>query len=140
MRGAFGSGASGSSTISAKLFVPAGAPGPASGGEISRPSQVYGGGISPLCANALEVSISGMGWISARRTPRASPNHSPHLHHRGARLREHRVFWCLTTGVAAANALNDKRLFSGTGVAMWPADKLAQRPCFSDATQKIPSG
>ena len=38
--GASGSGASGSSTMSARLFVPAGAPLQASGGEVSLPSQV----------------------------------------------------------------------------------------------------
>ena len=43
--GAFGSGASGSSIIRTRLFVPSGTPFQASGGEISTPSQVYFDGI-----------------------------------------------------------------------------------------------
>src|SRR5450759_4601618 len=50
--GASGSGASGSSTISARLFVPAGTPDQASGGDTSSPSQVYRLGTAPPGANA----------------------------------------------------------------------------------------
>src|SRR5208283_4940265 len=50
--GAWGSGASGSSTISARLFVPAGKPDQASGGDTSSPSQVYFLGIASPVANA----------------------------------------------------------------------------------------
>src|SRR6266404_7394674 len=66
--GALGSGASGSSTMSAKLFVPAGAPLHSRGAEVSLPSQVYSLGISPLCENAGEVSESVMGasWDPTR--------------------------------------------------------------------------
>src|SRR6478609_176398 len=55
MRGAFGSGASGSSTMSTRLLVPAGTPDHASGGERSLPSQVYFAGISAPSAKAVDV-------------------------------------------------------------------------------------
>src|SRR5918993_333901 len=58
--GAWGSGASGSSTMSAKLFVPAGAPLHSRGGARSLPSQVYSLGMSPFGGNAGEVSESVM--------------------------------------------------------------------------------
>src|SRR5690349_8340198 len=51
MRGAFGSGASGSSMISARLRVPLGTPDHCNGGETSSPSHVYLVGISPLLSN-----------------------------------------------------------------------------------------
>src|SRR5918995_6529047 len=54
--GALGSGASGSSTMSAKLLVPAGAPLHARAGARSLPSQVYSLGMSPSGANAGELS------------------------------------------------------------------------------------
>jgi hypothetical protein len=50
-------GASGSSMISAKLFVPPGAPLHASGGDTSIPSQVNYSGIDPLALKAVEVSV-----------------------------------------------------------------------------------
>src|SRR5687768_6899951 len=59
--GALGSGASGSSTMSAKLFVPAGAPLHSRGGARSLPSQVYSLGMSPFGGNAGELSESVMG-------------------------------------------------------------------------------
>src|SRR5688572_23119763 len=59
--GALGSGASGSSTMSAKLLVPAGAPLHSRGGARSLPSQVYSLGMSPFGANAGDVSESVMG-------------------------------------------------------------------------------
>src|SRR6185437_15418424 len=55
--GALGSGASGSSAISAKLFVPAGAPLQASGGALPAPSQVKREGMDPPCWNADDVSV-----------------------------------------------------------------------------------
>jgi hypothetical protein len=55
-----GSGASGSSTINAKLLVPAGASDHSSGGERSSPSQVYRDGIFPFGANADDVSLNAM--------------------------------------------------------------------------------
>src|SRR5665647_845411 len=58
--GASGSGASGSSTISARLFVPVGTPVQARAGEISRPSQVWRAGIAPLCVNEGDMMISGI--------------------------------------------------------------------------------
>src|SRR6187200_3722464 len=56
--GAAGSGASGSSTIIAKLFVPSGASDHASGGDVSAPSQVWTVGIAPFGGNADDVSVS----------------------------------------------------------------------------------
>lgn len=49
-------GASGSSTISARLWVLAGTPDHVSGGDWSLPSQVCWPGMSAFWANALEVS------------------------------------------------------------------------------------
>src|SRR5215831_15589577 len=43
--------------MSAKLFVPAGAPLHASGGERSFPSQVYNAGMAAFGANALDVMV-----------------------------------------------------------------------------------
>jgi hypothetical protein len=57
MRGAAGSGASGSSTISTRLFAPAGTPLQASGGDTSLPSHVYCFGIDALWVNALDVIV-----------------------------------------------------------------------------------
>src|SRR5437773_2179849 len=62
--GARGSGASGSSTMSAKVFVPCGAADQLSGGEISAPSQVYCFGMAPLLANAGDVRTSAMARVS----------------------------------------------------------------------------
>src|SRR5512135_1301965 len=59
--GALGSGASGSSTMRAKLFVPAGAPVHSRGGARSSPSQVYAFGMLPLGENAGETSARAMG-------------------------------------------------------------------------------
>src|SRR5438093_5313854 len=56
--GAAGSGASGSSTMSAKLFVAAGAPDHESAGETSTPSHVCLRGISPPGPNAVEASLN----------------------------------------------------------------------------------
>src|SRR5437867_2689226 len=56
--GAFGSGASGSSTIIANDLVAAGAPDHSTGGAVSGPSHVYSVGISPLAANAFDVTVS----------------------------------------------------------------------------------
>jgi len=50
--------ASGSSTISARLFAPAGTLLHWSGGGVFAPSQVYWSGICPRCANADELSLS----------------------------------------------------------------------------------
>src|SRR5262249_17496626 len=55
-RGACGSGASGSWTTSAKLFVPAGGADHARGGETSPPSHVNRAAIDSPAANAGEVS------------------------------------------------------------------------------------
>src|ERR1051325_2529565 len=55
--GAAGSGASGSSTISAKLFAEAGAPDHASGGETSAPSQAGPAGIAGVPASAGDVTV-----------------------------------------------------------------------------------
>jgi hypothetical protein len=65
--GALGSGASGSSTMSAKLFMPAGAPFHSRGGARSLPSQVYSLGMPPFGGNAGELSESVMtaSWGSA---------------------------------------------------------------------------
>ncbi len=46
--------------MSAKLFVPAGAPLHASAGEMSLPWQVYSFGIGPSCTKADEVIASAM--------------------------------------------------------------------------------
>jgi hypothetical protein len=58
--GAAGSGASGSSTMSTRLFAAAGTPDQASGGEMSCPSQVYFDGICPPPAKTVDVSVSVM--------------------------------------------------------------------------------
>src|SRR5215207_2880767 len=67
--GAWGSGASGSSTMSAKLFVPAGASLHSRGGARSLPSQVYSLGMSPFGANADELSESVMRASLVRPAP-----------------------------------------------------------------------
>jgi hypothetical protein len=59
---AAGSGASGSSTINARLPTLAGTPEKSRGGDISSPSQVNRGGISPLCGKAVEVMVNVM-WL-----------------------------------------------------------------------------
>src|SRR5262245_56393295 len=56
VRGGEGSGASGSSTLSAKLLVPSGTPDHESGGEASCPSQVCRAGISSPWAKLDDVS------------------------------------------------------------------------------------
>src|SRR4029079_4263048 len=58
--GAAGSGASGSSTMRARLLVPGGIPVHARGGETSVPSQVSRFGIGPRLSNADELSVSDM--------------------------------------------------------------------------------
>src|SRR4051812_17006804 len=58
--GAAGSGASGSSTMRARLFAPDGTPDHDSGGEILAPSQVYFAGILSPAANAVEVRVRAM--------------------------------------------------------------------------------
>src|SRR4030066_1808892 len=58
--GASGSGASGSSTINARLFEPAGTPAQSSSGEIFRPSQEWRTGIAPSCLNDGDVMVMGM--------------------------------------------------------------------------------
>src|SRR6266403_209068 len=63
--GLAGSGASGSSTMSAKLFVLDGEPDHASGGETPAPSQVYLIGIDPFAANADEERRSVIGAVLA---------------------------------------------------------------------------
>ncbi len=73
--GAAGSGASGSSTIRARLRVPAGIPDQASGGDDSSPWQVCPAGIDPPCVKAEDVRLSGIGVLvealqSARRNSR----------------------------------------------------------------------
>src|ERR1039457_1233821 len=55
--GAAGSGASGSSKIKDRLFVPTGTPVQASGGEIFRPSQVWRAGITRSCINDGDMMI-----------------------------------------------------------------------------------
>jgi hypothetical protein len=67
----WGPGASGSSTMSAKLFVPAGAPLHSRGGARSLPSQVYSLGMSPFGGNAGELSESVMVASWVRPGPRA---------------------------------------------------------------------
>src|SRR3989338_9019555 len=69
--GAFGSGASGSSTISTRLFTPSGTPDHASGGEVSLPTQVHRTGISWPSENALDVSCKA---IAASACGRANMN------------------------------------------------------------------
>jgi hypothetical protein len=56
--GAAGSGASGSSTIRARLWAAEGTLCQDRGGDISLPSQVYTDGIFSLWENALEVMMS----------------------------------------------------------------------------------
>ncbi len=56
--GAAGSGASGSSTISARLLVAGGRPDHASGGDRSLPSQVWSAGMPAPSAKALEIRCS----------------------------------------------------------------------------------
>src|SRR4051794_4763937 len=56
--GAAGSGASGSSTTTATLFVAGGGSLHASGGDVSAPSQVYFDGIGPFGGNAADVTVS----------------------------------------------------------------------------------
>ena len=59
--GALGSGASGSSTINARLLVFGGTPDHSNGGERSSPSQrVYTGGIEALLANAEDERVNFM--------------------------------------------------------------------------------
>src|SRR3989338_1547050 len=68
--GAFGSGASGSSTISARLFVPAGTPLHASGGETFEPSQVWRAGIARSCANdgdSMIIDITAISFLSVSK-------------------------------------------------------------------------
>src|SRR5215207_5677703 len=67
--GALGSGASGSSTMRAKLFVPAGAPLHSRGGARSLPSQVYSLGMSSFGANAGDLSESVMRASLVRPAP-----------------------------------------------------------------------
>src|SRR5512144_1851394 len=76
VRGAAGSGASGSSTTRARLRVPAGAPDQASGGERSSPSQVWRAGISSPSVNAADL-ISNMALPRPRHTRLASPMPAP---------------------------------------------------------------
>src|SRR6478672_4489578 len=69
--GAAGSGASGSSTINARLIARSGTPDHSSGGELSSPSQVCVAGIAPPAENAEDVSVSGMSVL--RRCVMARP-------------------------------------------------------------------
>src|SRR5690349_9295942 len=69
--GAAGSGASGSSTRTTKLFVFAGAPDHCSGGDVSEPSHVYFLGMPAIAVNAgdwtlrvMAPSFSGFGFAS----------------------------------------------------------------------------
>src|SRR5207244_7358369 len=80
MRGARGSGASGSSTIRTRLFVPGGSPVHSRGGETSLPSQVKRAGIAPPGAKADEVSANPMGSSSRslRLSPLEAPQRPPH--------------------------------------------------------------
>src|SRR6266404_1582254 len=63
-------GASGSSITTTRLWVPFGSPDHVSGGEISAPSQVYCGGISPPSGIAGLASIRGIvgSTLPARRS------------------------------------------------------------------------
>src|SRR5688572_32229509 len=62
--GALGSGASGSSTIRARLLAPAGRPDHCSGGETSFPSHVYSFGIESFGPKAGEVSVKAIAIAS----------------------------------------------------------------------------
>src|ERR1041385_5163565 len=66
--GALGSGASGSSRISARLLVPCGAPLKDSGGETSSPSQVYFDGILSPDLKAEDESVRAMAVRPASAT------------------------------------------------------------------------
>jgi hypothetical protein len=57
MIGAFGSGASGSSTISTRLYAAPGTVSQLRGGEMSFPWHVYVTGIVPLCSNAVDFRV-----------------------------------------------------------------------------------
>src|SRR5215469_15647494 len=70
--GARGSGASGSSTMRARLLVPAGSPDHARGGEVSWPSHVYFAGISPSFAKLGDVMRNVMAappWRARQASP-----------------------------------------------------------------------
>src|SRR5450759_61716 len=88
--GASGSGASGSSTISARLLVPAGTLDQASGGDRSSPSQVYRLGIAPPGANASLLMDSFMAYRPSSRLnlPSAALHRGTS---RGRRASAHRV-------------------------------------------------
>src|SRR5688500_3966911 len=58
--GAIGFGASGSSTASTRLFVPAGTSRHSSGGAVSAPSHVWTVGISPWSSKAGERNVKGI--------------------------------------------------------------------------------
>src|SRR3990172_955188 len=77
--GALGSGASGSSTMSARLLAPDGTPEKSSGGARSAPSQVWTEGISPPAWKAGEMIVSDMETLlfqgrRARTIRGAAPN------------------------------------------------------------------
>src|ERR1700730_16342416 len=57
MRGAFGSGASGSSTMRARVWARPGTPDHSNGGDLSAPSHVYAVGIAPPLLKAGEVKV-----------------------------------------------------------------------------------
>src|SRR5205085_2935281 len=61
--GARGSGASGSSTMSAKLRVPCGAPDQLRGGDMSAPSQVYCFGIALVVGKGGRAYCEGHGQV-----------------------------------------------------------------------------
>src|SRR6516162_11692456 len=63
IRGALGSGASGSSTINARLLAPWGTPLQVSAGARSCPSQVCWVGISPFGWKSAEVKVSAMCYL-----------------------------------------------------------------------------
>src|SRR5262249_61928250 len=71
--GAFGSGASGSSTTSAKLFVLPGSPRHASGGDTSLPSHVCLRGMLPFDWNAEDSITSDM--TDSFRDPESTSEH-----------------------------------------------------------------
>src|SRR5258708_39778314 len=85
MRGAFGSGASGSCTINARLFAPWGAPPKRSSGETSFPSQVFSLGISEPLANAGELIVRAMAASAPGTAHAAVDEWRPPIDARGAR-------------------------------------------------------
>src|SRR5512134_3548169 len=88
--GAAGSGASGSSTISTRLFASSGTSANVNGGERSLPSQVYFAGISPPSLNTEDVIC--MAQLLEKLQARRQRQTAGHLLHLGLQRRVELAF------------------------------------------------